>query len=434
MLPFRHLPCSAALLASLLLPSCASRGTSPAAAPNNGLNNGLDALEAGRPAGGAEAPATDLAAELAAMTSDQPPVAAGGSLDDLVAQQLAKQQQLRTLRDTPRPSRSPLAAADIASPDDTTFALDAAARTMPLASPRSGPDAETLARESSLAWDQVAATTAPVTPPAIEPPVPAMAPAVTPVVAPAPAPEPVVAPSDPVAELAARMATMLREPGTPDRPRIADAAAIATIESLRPGALTDLDNTSSSLASSLSSQDRATLLDARDRLASRPAQAGEELGKLLNAVSPAPTLAIARASLCTRVTGFGAFTPYASNVFRAGQPIRAIVYIELDHFATRPAREGDQVFADAPIDQQVSVELSQSVSLFQDPGGLLAWHVPAQPITDTSRSKRRDFYLIQRIELPRTLSIGKYNIKVQVKDRVADAEAEAVIPITVVAQ
>ncbi len=431
--PSRRLPCSAALLASLLLPSCASRGTpaaAPANGPANGLNNGLDALQAANLEAGpatTDAPATDLAAGLAAMTSDQPPLSSGDSLDDLVARQLAKQEQLRTLRDAPRASRSPVATADAASSDDATFAIDAAAaRNVPLAAPRSAPDPETLARESSRAWDQAAAATtpAPATPPVIEPPAPA----------PEAAPEPVAAASDAVTEIAGRMAAMLREPGTPDRPRIADAAALATIESLRPGALSDLDNVSSSLASSLSPEDRATLLDARDRLASRPAHANEEIGKLLTAVSPAPTLTIARASLCTRVTGFGAYTPYPGTVFRAGQPIRAIVYIELDHFATRPARDGDQVFADAPIDQQVSVELSQSVSLFQDPGGLLAWHVPAQPITDTSRSKRRDFYLIQRIELPRTLSIGKYNIKVQVKDLVANAEAETVIPITVVAQ
>ena len=426
--PFSRLPFHLAIAASMILPACASRGGT-SSSPANAPDNSLDSLQSAAP----ELPKADLAAELEAMSSDQPPLATGGTLDDLVARQLAKQEQLRSLREAPRTTRTPATPAAGTTPasDDATFAVDPASRIAPLGARTADPVA--LARESSLDWYRAAATQpAPTT---------RESPA-APTAAPEPAPEPVPAPvaaslssqGDPVTDLAQRIAAMLREPGTPERPRIADAAAIAAIESLRPGAMADLDTSASKLASSLSPQDRTTLLDARDRLAGRHAQANEELGKLLTAVSPAPSLTIARASLCTRVTGFGAYTPYASTVFRAGQPIRAIVYIELDHFATRPARDGDQVFADSPIDQQVSVELSQSVSLFQDPGGLLAWHTPAQPITDTSRSKRRDFYLIQRIELPRTLSIGKYNIKVQVKDLVANAEAEAVIPITVVAQ
>lgn len=431
--PFSRRPLHLAIAASMILPACASRGGN-SSAPGNAPNNSLDALQSASP----EVPKADLAAELEAMSSDQPPLATGGTLDDLVARQLAKQEQLRTLRDTPRTARTPAAPTAPTAPaagappasDDATFAVDPSSRIAALGARSADPVA--LARESSLDWYRATATQ-PASTTLEAPPAPA-ATTLAPDPVPAPLATSLATPSDPVTDLAHRIAAMLREPGTPERPRIADAAAIAAIESLRPGAMADLDTSASKLASSLSPDDRATLLDARDRLAGRHAQANEELGKLLTAVSPAPTLTIARASLCTRVTGFGAYTPYASTVFRAGQPIRAIVYIELDHFAARPARDGDQVFADAPIDQQVSVELSQSVSLFQDPGGLLAWHTPAQPITDTSRSKRRDFYLIQRIELPRTLSIGKYNIKVQVKDLVANAEAEAVIPITVVAQ
>jgi hypothetical protein len=427
MLPSGRLCFHVAIAASIILPACASRDGS-SSSPDTAPNNGLDSLQSAAP----EAPRVDLAAELDAMSSDQPPLAAGGSLDDLVARQLAKQQQLRSLRDTPRTARTPsppatpamLAEGEFPAPDDATFAVDPASRLAPLGARTADPVA--LARDSSLDWYRAAAAQ----------------PAPTILQSPAAPTEPLPAPvaaslssqGDPVTDLAQRIAAMLREPGTPERPRIADAAAIAAIESLRPGAMTDLDTSASKLASSLSSEDRATLLDARDRLAGRHAEANEELGKLLKAVSPPPSLTIARATLCTRVTGFGAYSPYPSTVFRAGQPIRAIIYVELDHFATRPARDGDQIYADAPIDQQVSVELSQSVSLFQDPGGLLAWHMPAQPITDTGRSRRRDFYLIQRVELPRTLSIGKYNIKVQVKDLVAGAEAEAVIPITVVAQ
>jgi hypothetical protein len=81
----------------------------------------------------------------------------------------------------------------------------------------------------------------------------------------------------------------------------------------------------------------------------------------------------------------------------------------------------------------ISVDLSQSLSLYQDQGGLLSWHRPARPVIETSRNKRRDFYIIQQIELPSGLSIGRYNLKVTIKDRTSGGEAETILPITIVA-
>lgn len=241
-------------------------------------------------------------------------------------------------------------------------------------------------------------------------------------------------PDQQIVELAANIAALLREPGTPEHPRLSDAAAIATIESLRPGCIAELEQPTSFLGSALSAADRQTLVEARDRVSQRGDAGVDEVKKHMRGIAPGPNLTIARSALCTKVSGFGNFAPYPTNVFRAGNTIRAIVYIELENFITRPARDGDRIAKDTPIDQQVSVDVSQSVSLFQEAGGMLAWHSPPRPITDTSRSRRRDFYLIQQIELPRTLSIGRYNLKVQIKDLGNNAEAEVIIPISIVAQ
>ena len=235
-------------------------------------------------------------------------------------------------------------------------------------------------------------------------------------------------------ELAPIIAGLLREPTTPDRTRLSDVAAIATIESLLPGSIASIEQPNSFLGSALSPLDRQTLIDSRERLSQQGAPAIAELSKQIRALAPGPTLKIARAALCTKVSGFGDYTPYATNVFRVGSAIRAVVYIEIEDFVTRPAREGDRVAKDVPVEQQVSVDVSQSISLFQDPSGMLAWHQPPKAMTDTNRSRRRDFYLIHRIDLPSTLSIGRYNLKVQVKDLGNEAQAEVVIPITVVAQ
>src|SRR5262245_38017580 len=169
---------------------------------------------------------------------------------------------------------------------------------------------------------------------------------------------------------------------------------------MRPGVLADLESEGNALGPRLTREDRKALVDARERVLAQPGAAQESLGKILARLAPATTLKIPRVALCTRVSGFGRFETFASDTFVAGRVLRAIVYSELDGFAYRPAREGDPAQAGVPAAEQVSVELSQSVSLYHDPSGLLAWHRPAQRVVETTRNKRRDFYLIHQVALP----------------------------------
>lgn len=238
-------------------------------------------------------------------------------------------------------------------------------------------------------------------------------------------------PEDELVTLAENMASLLREPGTMHRPKLPDEAALAPIEALRPGALESLDQADSALSRRLRPADRRTLLDARDRLAAGTSASTES--QPLSKWTGTTPVRIGRSALCTKVAGFGQYTPYPTSTFTAGKPVVAIVYTEVENFASRPARESDTAPGGASTADQVSVELSQSLTLFQDPGGLQAWHKPPQRIIETARNRRRDFYLVQRIELPRTLSIGRYNLKITVRDHTTGAEAESIIPITITA-
>lgn len=254
-------------------------------------------------------------------------------------------------------------------------------------------------------------------------------------------------PPDPVADLAARMASLLQPAPGSTKPALADAAALIPIEAMKPGVLATLDAADNPLAKSLSPADIETLRQARTRLlsdASTPPDLRTALrGSEAPIPAPVPTPAVAtpapkafsitRAALCTRVQGYGRFDPYSSTTFVAGRSIRAIVYTELDGFATRPARSGDPLQTNVAMSEQVSVQLSQTLTLYHDKDGLLAWHRPPQGVTETSRSARRDFYLIQIIELPSTLSVGRYNLKVTVTDTTTGAEAERIIPVDIVA-
>lgn len=240
-------------------------------------------------------------------------------------------------------------------------------------------------------------------------------------------PAPVV--TDPLVDTSARMASLLRQTDASGKALITDLAAILPVESMRPGVLATLGDTGNPLAS-LSEQDKSTLIAARDRLLADPSNASNDLIKSLR---PAGGLMILRTALCTRVEGFGRFDPYSTSTFVQGRTLRAIVYVELDGFATRPARDSDPVMSNVAIDEQVSVDLTQSLSLYHDADDLLAWHRPARGVIETSRNKRRDFYLIQQIDLPPTLTVGRYNLKVTVTDRTTQAQAEAIIPIEIVA-
>lgn len=258
-------------------------------------------------------------------------------------------------------------------------------------------------------------------------------------------PEPVRTVEDEVVELAARIAAALRlraaeaasgpasglasgaVPSATER-AISESMALAPIEALRQGTLTGLDDPAGLLAARLSEADLETLRSARDRLIESPLEADRAFARSIGAVLPEDGLTIGVAELCTRVTAFGRYTPFASKVFAAGQAHRMIVYTEIDGFTYREARAGDPVANGVALSEQESVELSQSVTLYQA-DGYQAWHKPAETVIETTRGRRRDFYLVQLIELPRTLAAGQYNLKVTVKDKVSGAEAERVVGV-----
>jgi hypothetical protein len=169
--------------------------------------------------------------------------------------------------------------------------------------------------------------------------------------------------------------------------------------------------------------------DAGERLASDPndlLSVQEVIERLPERLRSWSRLSISVATLCVRVDGFGQYEEFGSNTLLAGRTHRMIVYTELADFrsesATGPGGRAGR-----------RVRLTQDLSLYHDADGLLAWREADQTINEFSRNERSDFFLVQLIELPRTLTVGSYRLKVTIVDEVAGATAEAVIPIDVVA-
>ncbi len=152
-------------------------------------------------------------------------------------------------------------------------------------------------------------------------------------------------------------------------------------------------------------------LDAPDALQAAADRAAEGL-----------PLRITDARLCTRVVGFGDYTELSVNAFLAGRAARVVVYTEVDRFSTRSGAGGRQ-----------TVELSQELDVYHDADGAHCWKRPAQSVSESSRVKRRDFFITNAIELPPTLTVGKYRMKITMRDLAGNSVAETTIPFTVVA-
>ena len=64
---------------------------------------------------------------------------------------------------------------------------------------------------------------------------------------------------------------------------------------------------------------------------------------------------------------------------------------------------------------------------------MVVWRQPRAEITDESRNRRRDFFIVQLIRLPANLGVGEFNLKVTVTDLADGSQDEAMVSLKVVA-
>ncbi|TVQ65075.1 MAG: hypothetical protein EA379_00440 [Phycisphaerales bacterium] len=235
-----------------------------------------------------------------------------------------------------------------------------------------------------------------------------------------------------IERLAAELAARLRDQSDQDASPVHAMASLAALELILPGIAAG-----HTPISGLTPRER-DVLDVWIEMI-RDAHSGlrnaQEPGALAGAVVRAgdrmatfQPFAILHAALCARVEGFGRYTEMPGPTLLAGRRQPAIVYVEVDRFAHKQATGPDG-------EAGWRVELTQELSLYHEADGLLAWRRPEQEIVDFSRNKRNDFFVVQRIELPETLTVGSYRLKVTMRDKGAPggAVAERIIPIDIVA-
>lgn len=156
-----------------------------------------------------------------------------------------------------------------------------------------------------------------------------------------------------------------------------------------------------------------------------PEKVGDLLTRLKDDLDRASGIRVSRALLCTRVDGFGRYEPFTSNEFIAGRAQEVIVYVEVDRFAQRELTGNDG-------QPRFEVEMSQRLELYHVADDLNTWNRAAEIDRSVSRNRVRDYYLINKITLPANLGVGRYHLKVVMRDLVGERVGESIIPIRMV--
>ncbi len=155
--------------------------------------------------------------------------------------------------------------------------------------------------------------------------------------------------------------------------------------------------------------------DARETLTT----AAVDLAASLRALEP---VEIREAVLCSRINGYGAYTPFEDNTFKRTERPRILLYSELDNYRSKKQADG-----------QFVVRLTQALSLYkegktdEDP----VWQESAVEIVDLCRNVRSDFFLVQVVNLPEDLAGGSYELVAEIVDLVGGTRTSASIPLRI---
>lgn len=226
-----------------------------------------------------------------------------------------------------------------------------------------------------------------------------------------------------------------------------DLARLATLDATSPG-LFNTHYLNATPASALTETQRTTLTEWRDfvngAIEEMEASLDEEQLALYRQIRERESewrqwdeLSIPVASLCTAVYGYGnynAMNADADGRYRliAGRRYRSVVYVEVDGFTHgQTVREGVEGY-ESRVALSMSLYQHQDKDDGDDAGDLLTWKTSEESVEDFSRNMRRDFFLVQTVELPETLSTGRYTLKIRLRDLLSDRQTERRLPIDVV--
>jgi hypothetical protein len=148
----------------------------------------------------------------------------------------------------------------------------------------------------------------------------------------------------------------------------------------------------------------------------------EAILQLKKEVARDPDFQLPAVAMCYRVGGFADYDAFSRNAFLAHAEQKFVLYVEISGFTSELNDAGEWV-----------TEVSQQLEIYSDADGIPVWSDPWRRAVDVTSNQRRDFFTTQIITLPKALSVGRYHLKVRVRDEHSGAEAEESIPFEMVA-
>lgn len=164
---------------------------------------------------------------------------------------------------------------------------------------------------------------------------------------------------------------------------------------------------------------RSSLRQDNNMLLSRKVKPLLEMSDRLRAQAD---LSVPTIALCTQVRTFGEYDPIDPARFEAGKDHDVVLYCEVENFSSQLDEH-----------QFWQTKLTQEAVLYSEQG-LPVWADKNQQISDSSRRRRHDFFIVKLLKLPANLVIGRYLMKVTITDQQVNRIAEATIPIIVTAR
>ncbi|MEL7498618.1 MAG: hypothetical protein AAFN77_13510 [Planctomycetota bacterium] len=134
----------------------------------------------------------------------------------------------------------------------------------------------------------------------------------------------------------------------------------------------------------------------------------ETLDNLKDAVEELETLAelkVTNGVFCTKILGFGKFNPFMTARFASSQ--KMLIYCEVENQTTREVTNGIG-------NSEYRTQLQGSYVIY-DAEGDIVQQEKFQPVLDTARNRRRDFYLYFPVQL-RGLESGEYRLELMIED------------------
>lgn len=129
-----------------------------------------------------------------------------------------------------------------------------------------------------------------------------------------------------------------------------------------------------------------------------------------------PVFAVQNACFASRVRAWGVVDRFETSQFDAGQEL--IVYFELDQLSSREAPDGHTTRVDAVLRL-----------VGEDGRRIHEWTF--EPLEETCRGHRRDYFARYLVELPATLDPGHCRLEVIASDTIAGRTAHASLPMEI---